>query len=191
MKKTVITIVSVVLLCACLVGTTYAWLMDKTDTITNTFTFGNIAITLAETKGDGTGTTKSFKIVPGATIDKDPTVTVEEGSEACWLFVKIVETNNIFDTDKKFVEYVVDSAWTELEDGVYYIQVDAETASEGKSYSVLNGNVVTVNKLATAEHFAHAQLNGNIPSITFTAYAVQAESFETADDAWTQAKTLG
>ena len=91
----------------------------------------------------------------------------------------------------KFVEYVVDSAWTELEDGVYYIQVDAETASAGKSYSVLNGDVVTVNKLATAEHFALAQMNGNIPSITFTAYAVQAESFVTAADAWTQAKTLG
>ena len=189
MKKTIITIVSVVLLCACLVGTTFAWLVDKTETITNTFTFGNIAITLTETEGVGTEFNKSFKIVPGATINKDPKVAVTAGSEACWLFVQIIESNNTFGNNgEKFVKYEVSNDWTGLGNGIYYIKVDVSNSDINAEYYILKDNVVTVNSNATAKDFKDA--GNNFPSITFVAYAVQVVGFENAADAWTQAQTL-
>ena len=189
MKKTLITILVTVLVCCTAFGVTYAYLMDKTTTITNTFTFGDVSITLKETKGEGTDTAKTFKMVPGATIDKDPKVSVVADSEACWLFVKIDEANNTFvieDSTVKFINYTVDSAWTAVETGVYYIQVDADTAKAGKTYSVLTGDVVKVNDKATVADFTTADTN--YPEITFTAYAVQSDgdvdAIDSAAEAW-------
>ena len=194
MKKTLITVLVTVLVCCTAFGATYAWLMDKTTTITNTFTFGDVSITLEETKGEGNDTAKTFKMVPGATIDKDPKVSVVADSEACWLFVKIDEANNTFvieGSTVKFINYTVESAWTEVEagTGVYYIKVDADTAKAGKTYSVLTDDVVTVNDKATVADFTTA--GTNYPQITFTAYAVQADGFSAAAAAWAQASTLG
>lgn len=183
MKKTLIAVVLTLVVCLCAFGATFAWLMDSTETVTNTFTVGDVEITLTET----TGTT--YHMVPGATLSKDPTVTVEEKSEACWLFIKIVETNNLFDTDKKFVTYSMDGNWSALdgETGVYYIQVDAATASAGKSYAVLLNNQVVINTAATAAHLETAE--SAQPSLAFTAYAVQQEGVTTATAAWAVATT--
>lgn len=187
MKKTLITILVTVLLCGCVFGTTFAWLMDKTEPIENTFTFGNIDIELKET--GATNNKQSFKMMPGATIEKDPTVTVKAGSEACWLFVKIDEANNTFKSTEKFVTYNVvttgEKAWKELQYGVYYIEVDAATATTGATYPVLVNNQVTVNQNATANDFT-----GTAPTLTFTAYAVQKDTtVDTAAEAWSIATT--
>ena len=117
MKKTLITVLATLLICASVVGTTLAWLTDKTDAITNTFTYGDINITLTETTGT------EYKMVPGQTVAKDPTITVDKDSEACWLFVKIDESTNFDD----FMTYEVADGWTALPDnaGVYYREVTA------------------------------------------------------------------
>lgn len=80
--------VLLLLLCAALlVGATVmgtlAYLKSTTETITNTFTVGNVTITLAETTGT------EYHLVPGNTIKKDPTITVGATSEDCYLFVKV------------------------------------------------------------------------------------------------------
>ena len=82
MKKKITLLLSLVLAVAMGIGGTLAWLTAKTEAVKNTFTVGNINITLTET-------TTNYKMVPGQTIAKDPKVTVKAGSEACWLFVKI------------------------------------------------------------------------------------------------------
>lgn len=68
------------------VGGTLAWLVTKTDPVVNTFTAGNINITLTEPKynKDNIENYKA-KIIPGDKIEKDPTVTVEAGSEDCYV----------------------------------------------------------------------------------------------------------
>lgn len=76
---------ALVLVLGCAVGGTVAWLVAKTDPVVNTFTYGDINITLTETTGE------NYKIIPGVDIGKDPKVTVKAGSEACWLFVKVEE----------------------------------------------------------------------------------------------------
>ena len=90
---------------------------DRSDReVKNTFTVGDINIGLTETTTD-------YKMVPGNTIAKDPTVTVKAESEACWLFVKVTESENL-DT---FITYAIAEGWTKLQDGVYYREVPPPT----------------------------------------------------------------
>ena len=191
-KKITLAVICAVLSCVCLIGTTFAWLTDTTPTITNTFTVGNVDIDLTETTG------ATYKMVPGATLAKDPTVSVTGGSEACWLFVKVVETNNTFNGEK-FVQYTKGASWTELSTStvgnvtttIYYIKVDANGSGtvDAISYPVLNGNVVTINSAATAADLNAA--NTNKPTLAFTAYAIQQSGFNNVGDAWNEVSKLG
>lgn len=85
-SRAFIALLALVLVIGCVAGGTVAWLVAKTDTVVNTFTYGNINIALAETTGT------NYKVIPGTVIEKDPKVTVKAGSEACWLFVKVEES---------------------------------------------------------------------------------------------------
>lgn len=166
------------------VGVTVAWLTAETDTITNTFTSSNVEITLTETKGTGTDTAKSFKMVPGTTIEKDPTVKVKAGSEACYVFVKLEESDN-FGT---YLEYNVNSEWTALTDvsGVYY-RTQAATDADVTLPAVIANNTVTVKDEVTKE-----MLNGDSfeePTLKVTAYAVQQAGSDDATAAWAKLST--
>ena len=177
--KAFVLVLALVLALGCVIGGTIAWLTDKTAPVVNTFTVGDINITLAET-------TSNFKMVPGNTIAKDPKVTVEAGSEACWLFVKIEESSNL----KNFITYTVDSGWTALTgvSGVYYREVDATTAAAGTSYYVLNDNKVAVKDSVTKAMMEGLKAeNATQPTLTFTAYAVQKDNVASAADAWAKA----
>ena len=108
-----------VLVIAGTVGVTMALLTDKTESVKNTFTIGNVSISLAESpvKADGmtVDTTAAkvtentgYKLIPGNTLQKDPKVTVEAGSEDCWIFVKLVVDNTLMDV--LTLDY--NAAWT-------------------------------------------------------------------------------
>ena len=58
-KKIFVPVVAAALALCCAIGGTLAWLTDKTDPVVNTFTVGNVDITLAETTG------QEYKMVPG------------------------------------------------------------------------------------------------------------------------------
>ena len=88
MKKKLTTVLAIVLVVALSVAGTYAYLTDKTATIKNTFTVGNVNITLTETWNtdtDGNGKPDAWKmqLIPGTSAKKDPTVTVKANSEKC------------------------------------------------------------------------------------------------------------
>ncbi len=170
-KKTLALVLALTLLVAGVVGGTLAWLTDRTAEVKNTFTVGDINIGLTETTTD-------YKMVPGNTIAKDPTVTVKANSEACWLFVKVTKSENL-DT---FITYAIAEGWTALPgvDGVYYREVPASAADQ--TFSVLKGDAVTVKDtvtkaMLTAKDFAN-------PTLTFQAYAVQKDNVASASDAW-------
>ena len=171
MKKTLITILATVLVCCCVVGGTLAWLTDKTEAVENTFTVGKVDIELAETTGS------EYKMVPGNTIAKDPRVTVLDGSENCWLFIKVSKTQYFDD----YIEYTIDDGWTLLGgfDGIYYREV-IESAG-GTTVGILKNNVVTVKDNLTEEKMSAITAP---PVMTFKAYAVQSHSIGTAYDAW-------
>ena len=170
-KKALALVLALTLLVAGVVGGTLAWLTDQTAEVKNTFTVGDINIGLTETTAD-------YKMVPGNTIAKDPTVTVKANSEACWLFVKVTESTDL----KDFITYAIAEGWTALPgvDGVYYREVPASAADQ--PFSVLKGDAVTVNsdvtkEMLTAKDFAN-------PTLTFKAYAVQKDNVASASDAW-------
>ena len=158
------------------VGGTIAWLTATTTPVTNTFTVGNIDIALAET-------TSNYKMVPGNTIAKDPTVTVKANSEACWLFVKIEESDNL----KSYIDYSVAEGWTALTGvtGVYYREVAATTTDT--AFSVLTSDQVTVkNTVTKADMDAIANNTASKPTLTFTAYACQKDNVADAATAWSK-----
>ena len=172
-----------------IVGTSLAWLMVSTNSITNVFTFGDIVITLEETKGSAHDPSnpneRFYSMKPDQTLEKDPIVTVEGDSEDCWLFIKIEEGNNL----DNYIEYGVAEGWTLLpgiEDTatelIYYRSV---TKSENdQAFSVLADDQVHVLSSLTADDLSGITEN-NAPTLTFTAYAIQtAESFTTATQAW-------
>ena len=170
-KKTLALVLALTLLVAGVVGGTLAWLTDQTAEVKNTFTVGDINIGLTETTTD-------YKMVPGNTIAKDPTVTVKANSEACWLFVKVTESANLDD----FITYAIATGWTELEAGVYYREVPASAPDQ--TFSVLAGDAVTVKSDVTRAMLETAKTDA--PTLTFKAYAIQKDHFATADAAWAE-----
>lgn len=115
-KKILVACLCVALAVLTIAGTTLAYLTSR-DTVTNTFTVGNVAIKLDEAKVDENGTAvtpaervkeNSYKLMPGHTYTKDPTVTVLDGSEEAYVRMKVTFNNaaNIIAmcTDPEFAE---------------------------------------------------------------------------------------
>lgn len=179
--KLVVAMLAVTLLIGCAIGGTVAWLTAKTDPVVNTFTYGDINITLAETTG------RSYKIIPGVDIAKDPKVTVKANSEDCWLFVK-VEEEGTFVANK--VTYSIADGWTKgdgtkIPANVYYRQVGAVTADT--SFNILAGDTAYpdgVVKVSTELTKAEVNAITAQPKLTFTAYAVQKDGIADAATAW-------
>ena len=92
-KKSFVMVLALVLVFAVAVGGVVAWLTDTTGSVVNTFTVGDINITLEESGTNPVGE-KTYQVIPGDVKDKDPKVTVVAGSEACYLFVKVDVANN-------------------------------------------------------------------------------------------------
>lgn len=86
MKKSLMTGILVSLIGLIAAGATMAWLKSEAQA-SNTFTVGDISISIAEP----TWTTPdlSQKLYPGAVINKNPVVTVNAGSEDCFVYVMI------------------------------------------------------------------------------------------------------
>ena len=179
------------ILCASLlvtgvVGGTIAWLVDTTDPVVNTFTYGDINIDLEETPtpdSDDNPDTNEYEMFPGEEITKDPKVTVNTDSKASWLFVKLVKSANFDD----FMEYEVADGWTQLKDaqgnvvdGVYFREV-AEVTGNELVFEVIKDNKVHVKESVTKEMLNALDPEGvaaNYPTLTVTAYAVQRSGFE-------------
>lgn len=180
------------------VAGTLAWLKDETVTVQNTFTTSGIDIDLNETDAvlnDSTSQKeKSFKMIPGFTISKDPKVTVKANSETCYVFVEVIESNSL----NTYISYTVDSNWTKLEltdnsKKVYYRTVTSSTSDE--TFSVLTGDTVTVKDSVTDEQMKALSAPGAVqPTLSFKAYAIQKANgnetnFEPAE-AWNTIKDM-
>ena len=179
---------------------TVAYLTMVTAPVENTFTAGNINITLTQAN------ITTEKIIPGATYSKKPLVTVKSGSEACYLFVKLDGVINgtvtpvategeeqKVDNVLKFSDYLtytMGDGWTALEgvDGVYYREVG--TANADATFYVL-ATEDSLTAVSTCTKADYDKLDGKNITLSITAYAVQQAGFDTAADAWDLAKTLG
>ena len=192
----------------CAVGGTLAWLTDTTTEVKNTFTTSDISITLEETTGNEYN---EYKMVPGDTFAKDPKVTVEKGSEECWLFVKVTENEGSWSalTDKNgkdidvlgdLIKYTIASGWIGVpdHDGYYYRTVSAN--AENQPFYILAGTSPYTNGQITIDDSvtktmmemidgknADGTTNNNEqkPTLTFTAAAIQKANLDYPDGATT------
>ncbi len=190
LRRVVLTASLLVLVAALSIGGTIAWLTATSEEVANTFTPSDINIELTESEK------LDLKMVPGKVIAKDPKVTVEAGSEACWLFVKVDKSSN-FDN---FMTCAVASGWTPGDGtgegkngvpvGVYFREVGATSADT--SFQVLAGDtdhadgIVTVKEEVTKAMMDDLTTN---PTLTFTAYACQKDGISSAADAWAKVST--
>lgn len=159
----------VTLLSAVTIGT-LAYLMKKTDSIVNTFTIGDITLTLTEE--GATGNAQTFNVLPGDTVTKKATVTVTSASDDCWLFIKVDTENLDKVTDDSAVGANWDMAdgWTATStDGVFYRKITK--GSDGESFSVLKDDQLVVSTMGLTDNC----------KMTFTAYAIQASNLPSAD----------
>ena len=192
--KIVTILLALALLVCCGIGGTVAWLMDSTEAVTNTFTIGDINLTLVKTPY-GTSTEEEgnhYPLIPGNTYNKDPKVTVLANSEDCYLFVKMDKVN---DPDT-YLDFTFNNAgWTTYdgEEGIYYRVVtksasdqswDLLTASkdtEGNTYTItVKKNIV---KKGSSTDTDTIEMPDTTPQLVFTAYAVQTANLSLAE-AW-------
>ena len=193
MKKTLTVLVALVLVIAMSVAGTMAYLTSTTDTVTNSFTVGNVTITLDEAKVDVYGDPvqdaarvkeNTYKLIPGHEYTKDPTVHVATGSEDCWLFVQVVngidglEAATVAGGYQDIAAQMTAHGWT---------AVSGQTNVYSYSTKVSAGTDVHVFDQFKIAGDANVSTVTENTQITIKAYAVQADNFATAEAAWTAA----
>lgn len=173
-KKLIIAVVALSLALVGVVGGTLAWLSATSKTVTNTFTYGTIKIELEETKGDKQtdGSILFPRVLPGAQVEKDPTVTVKAGSEKCYVYVLI--DNQL----KGSAEYNIMDKWIVVK------TTDTKTLYR---YSEVVDAISAEKKLPvfTQLKFSEKLEADNIPdlankNVIITAYAHQADNTDMA-----------
>lgn len=197
-KSLILAACAIMLVCATIAGT-LAYLTD-TKYVTNTFTVGNVDITLNEAavNPDGTYVTdvnnrtnsNEYHLLPGHTYTKDPKITVSEGSEDCYLFVKVENGLEDVEGTSTIASQMASNHWVQVDgvDGNVYVYA---TVEDDKTVP----NVVTANTGVPV--FGSFTISGNVDgedllayadaAIKVTAYAIQADGFadKTVNEIWT------
>ncbi|MBR2037594.1 MAG: hypothetical protein IKK03_04945 [Lachnospiraceae bacterium] len=193
--KVAVLMMAAVLLIGCTVGGSLAWLMTKTNTVTNTFVAGNIGtLTLSEKSTEITAdTTNNYTIVPGVNITKDPKITFNGNNVKAYVFVKVEATGwtcsdstYTIDSDADTstgMSWTIADGWTPVNGvaNVYYRIVNADsdttTTATTESYDIIKGNTISVSSGITQESISDYTKN-----LIFTGYAIQADGHTGDDD---------
>lgn len=187
-KALLMTLCAVLLVAASVLGT-MAYLTSTPGAVTNTFTIGKIDITLDEAPVNVDGEVidgarrmeNQYKLVPGHTYIKDPTVHVTNlNSEDSYIFVKVVNGIAAYEADTKIAAQIVAKGWTALNgvDNVYYREYNKDSAD--KDFVVFD-NFTIAQDAETIDGWATA----TSANITITAYAIQRDAnFANAKAAW-------
>lgn len=193
-KKTVLAIACAGALVIGSVAGTMAYLTSKTDVVTNTFTVGSITATLDETDVDVYGVkdgetrvaANDYKLIPGHTYVKDPTVHIAAGSEPCWLFVKVSNPLSSIESSvdgKSIEDQMAANGWVARGDGIY-------VWGNGTDAQIIDARESAVDKIVfeslnVADNAAVSGITAGT-QITVVACAVQADGL-TVDQAASQA----
>ncbi len=180
-KALLLTLCAVLLVAASVLGT-MAYL-TSTDTVTNTFTVGKVEIKLDETDVTSPAGPRvqanSYKLMPGTTYTKDPTVTVKAGSEESYVRMKVTFNNAkeiiALCTDPEFADEV-----TGVENAFPLIRmVNFVKANAAKWDGIIPDNMVdTEDMLADAKYFAYDE---TADTLTYIFYYRETVTAPTAD----------
>lgn len=215
-KKKIITLaIAVILIVATVAGASYAYLTD-TKTADNTFTMGNVRITLDETdvkNPDGDRVTSNEygigDVYPGAVMKKDPivhnvgknpayiraTVVIENGMNWLGLYNENVWTAPLEPAFNALINNSLGEGW-ELAD--YYWDMSGPnhptsdfvailkytgTLAAGEDTTPMFSEIKIADKITENDVTTRIAQNGEF-SINVTADAIQANGFDTWEDAF-------
>lgn len=209
-KRFVAILLCVTLVALAAIGATFAYLTD-TKTVDNTFTMGNVAIKLDETNvNDPTGdrvTSNAYHVYPGAVVKKDPIVH-NVGENAAY----IRATVNVSNWMNLCAAYYPESGFEFTKPG-YEKSLELLVGTLGEGWSVVGveaGDTFTIGQFdakfilkydgklaAGADTTAMFQTvtipagidnasadAGSFSSVKVVAQAIQADGFETWEDAF-------
>lgn len=219
-SKVLLTLTCAVLLVVVSVMGTLAYLTD-TGTVTNTFTVGNVDLDnglgagLDEADTNDAGqlldedgnvydendgkeladrvTANSYKLQPGHTYVKDPTIHVSANSDNCYLFVKVENgISAIEDSTNNIAAQMGAKGWKALGTGYagIYVYIGTEAGASAPKEVSKSSDIVVFEKFKVAPTVTNTTLaNYKDKNITVTAYAVQVDGFEskTAVEIWNAA----
>jgi len=187
--KLITAMLSLILLFSGTLGNSLAWLLATSGSVTNEFTKSKLEIALDEAQN-------IYQMVPGCSIAKNPYVTVDQGSEDCYVFVVVEEKNNQLKSDPhlKYYQWEIDkSIWTQLKNnkeedipGVFYTKVmGLKNASAPRILNVLGGGTYSFSGVTYAWQAENVLTSPEVtksdmiyaastpPKLIFTAYATQ------------------
>ena len=182
-----LTFCAVLLVVASVMGT-IAYL-TSTDAVKNTFTVGNVSIKLDEAKVTEDGKIvegadrvheNDYKLLPGLTYTKDPTVTVENSSEESYVRMKVTFNNAkaiiAMCTDPEFAE----DGPTGVENAYPLIRmVNFVEANTAKWDGIIPDNMVeTEDMLGDAKYFVYDK---KADTLTYYFYYTETVAAPTAD----------
>lgn len=197
-KSIALTLTAVMLALAVGIGGTIAYFTSTTDEVKNTFTTGNVGITLDEAKvvknGDTWTATNDPRVkeneyetvYPGAVLPKDPTIHVNTDSQEAYVAMKVVvtkanewktalEAKNIQLAD--VVKGHDEGKWARVDDPMFdttndtatYFYMYKTTVKAGDSCMLFNQVVIP----AAFDNDELAKIDGF--TMTATGYAIQAQ----------------
>lgn len=213
-KAMLMTLCAIILVVATVFGT-MAYL-TSTDEVENTFTVGNVKITLDEAKVNTNGSpvegadrvkANEYKLLPGHTYTKDPTIHVDAASEDCFIRAKVTLTNakEWIAIATKYADNKVENIIKGTDDNIWWVSQPAvdETANTvtytfvykneshtdelGKRIwtSTDSKDLVLFNEIAIPGGLTNDELKSvGASKITVVAEAIQADGFANADAAW-------
>ena len=220
MKKIALIAVCAMLLVCVTIGATVAYLTSK-DSVKNTFTVGKVAITLDEAQVDTEGNPvpgtdanpnprvkeNSYKLMPGHTYTKDPTIHVDSASEACYIRAKVTLTNakEWIAIAAKYADNKIENIIKGTDDNIWWVSQPAvDTTKNTVTYTFVYKNeshtdelgkriwtkadgtdLVLFNQIVMPDGLTNDELADVANSeITIIAEAIQADGFETEAAAW-------
>ena len=214
-RKILVSLAALALVAAISIGGTLAYL-TSTAKVENTFTVGSVKITLDEAKvttdgkpveGAARVAENSYKLMPGHTYTKDPTIHVDAASEDCFIRAKVTLTNakewiaiatkyadskveNIIKGTNDDIWWVSQPVVDEKANTVTYTFIyknESNTDELGKRIwtSADSKDLVLFNEIAIPGGLTSDELKGIGKSkITVVAEAIQSDGFETEAAAW-------
>lgn len=140
-KKLIIT--AVILALVVLIGGLLAYFTDKTETLNNVFTVGNVKITLTESKWNAEN---GKEMTPNKVVEKNPTITNVGGTNA-YVFAKLEVPTYVDEQSntKEIFTYDIDNTkWIEVGTPID----GTNTRTHIYAYATSDGTTKTMTKLA-------------------------------------------
>lgn len=215
MKKTLLMILAMMLVCAISVAATIAYFAKETGSVTNTFTFGNVDISVEEdtpdddpTKEDETYNYDDVK--PGIFYTKAPTIT-NTGSEVAWVRMTVKYDADVAralgapaltdllvnadGTSAISTNWTYAGAYTDADgDKVYVYDYNDELAADATTDALFSGFTVPASWDGTG--LTAPAENTPFTFITINGYAIQEAGLDHTEakaamaDKWTQFAAL-